>query len=310
MSIEDSDTTAPAGSGEGDPTPDFEVETSSDVAQDAASEEGSEPEEQAEPEAPEEVEFDFGGKKLRIPKGSVPEEVAAELDRFTKGTWQDYTRKSQAVAEQAKALEAEKSAVQRLGSLENEKLENYARGLLLRQEVERLSQVDIEGLWQSNPDQARMLSDRLNMKQRELHSVASQVAAAEAAIEQERTKATEAETQQASRRAEEGRKAVVAQIKGFDEDALVAYAAKTYGVTPEIAKAQWPHNPAGAVVAWKAMQYDRMQANAAKAAKPTPTPASPIVPIKGKAATRADPNQMSDDEYYRWEMSQLAKRGR
>lgn len=310
MSIEDSDTTAPAGSGEGDLAPDTDLHPPPEVAQDAADEDGAEPEEQAEPEAPEEVEFDFGGKKLRIPKGSVPEEVAAELDRFTKGTWQDYTRKSQAVADQTKALEAEKSAVQRLASLEGEKLETYARGLLLRQEVEQLSQVDIDRLWQSNPDQARMLSDRLNMKQRELHSVASQVAAAEAAIDQERTKASEAEAQLASRRAEDGRKAVMSQIKGFDEAALVEYAAKAYGVEPDVAKAQWPHNPAGAVMAWKAMQYDRMQANAAKAAKPTSPPATPMTPIKGKAATRADPDTMSDDEYYRWEMSQLAKRGR
>ncbi len=307
MSIEDSDAIAPAGTGEGDPTPDHETAPASEHTEYVDPDEAAEPEAEAEPEAPEEVEFDFGGKKLRIPKGSVPEEVAAELERFTKGTWQDYTRKSQAVAEQAKTLEAEKAAVQRLGSLENEKLETYARGLLLRQEVEQLSQVDIERLWQSDPDQARRLSDRLNMKQRELHSVASQVAAAEAAIEEEKRKASDAEMQNASRRAEEGRKAVASQIKGFDEDALVSYAAKAYGVSPEVAKAQWPHNPAGAVIAWKAMQYDRMQASAAKAAKPTTMPAAPVVPVKGRAPSRPNPDQMSDEEYFRMEMSAAAK---
>jgi hypothetical protein len=306
MSIEESEVIAPVGNDEAEPAP---------VAQHDAPEpadtgaEGEEGEQQAEPEAPEEVEFDFGGKKLRIPKGAVPDELAAELDRFTKGTWQDYTRKSQAVAEQTKVVEAEKAAVQRLASLEGEKLETYARGLSLRQEVEQLSQVDIERLWQSNPDQARMISDRLNMKQRELHSVASQVAAAEAAIEQERHKASEAETQLASRRAEEGRKTVAAQIKGFDEAALVEYASKAYGVDPEVAKAQWPHNPAGAVIAWKAMQYDRMQASAAKAVKPTPTPATPMKTVVAKnAASTLDWDRMSPAEFARRRNEQEHKR--
>ena len=58
-----------------------------------------------EPEKVEElVEFNFGGNKLQLPKGKVPEELEGKIQEFSNGIWSDYTKKNQDLAERAKAV--------------------------------------------------------------------------------------------------------------------------------------------------------------------------------------------------------------
>lgn len=296
---EDTDAAAPPGSDVDGPAPAEEhAEAPSPAPTDQV--EAGEGEE-AEPEAPEEVEFDFGGNKLRVPKGSIPDEIAEQLDRFTKGTWRDYTTKSQEIAEARKAVEAERSVVQKLSDLRGEALTAYSQGLQLRSEIEQLQKVDLASVWQSDPDRARQISDALSAKQAAFQRTVAQVGEYE-------TRATAEEQQHVARLTEEGRSKVLKLAKGFDEAAVVDYAIKTYGISEEQAR-QWPLNPAGAVMAWKAMQYDRLQAKAVPAAKPPAPPTTPVKAISGRSAPAAkEPDKMSDDEWVRWRNSQLAKR--
>lgn len=275
--------------------------TDNTVEQEASEQDAESEAEAPEPEPPEEIEFDFGGNKLRVPKGSLPDDIAERLDQFTKGTWSDYTRKSQEVAEARKAMEAERSVVQKLGTLRNDALTAYATGLQLRQEIEQLSQVDTNALWQSNPDQARRVSDLLSQKQSEFQRTVAKVSQSEAAASQE-------EAAHVARTAEEGRAKVLRTVKGFDEAKVVDYAVKTYGLSEEAAKS-WPLNPAGAIMAHKAMLFDKMQAQATKAvAKPATPPAAPVQPLRSKSATvDRDPEKMSDDEWVKWREAQIAK---
>ena len=103
-------------------------------------------------------------------------------------------------------------------------------------------------------------------------------------------------------------------VKGFDENAereMVAYAVKN-GIDEQDAK-RWPLNPKTAQMAWKAMQFDKLQAQtkAATAAKPPPAPAAPVKSVAGKVtAAPRNPDQMSDEEYYRWEITQHVKNRR
>lgn len=232
-----------------------------------------------EQEIVEEVEFDFGGNKLKVPKGAIPEEIAAELDKFTKGTWSDYTKRSQAIAERAKSIEAREAAAEKIVSLNGEALQTYSRGLQIRQELEQLSQIDMNVLWQSNPDQARHVSDLRAQKQAEFNSIVQKVSHHE-------TELTKAQQAELARRSEEGRQVAERMIKGFNEKApeVMDYVVKEYGLSPEEA-ATWPLNPKTAVMAYKAMQYDRMQA---KAGKPQKAPqAQPVPPMKATGAGTA-----------------------
>ena len=89
------------------------------------------------------IEWDFGGNKIEVPKGSIDEETADKIGKFTKDAFADYTRKSQANAETAKQLASEREAVVKLQSLEGDAQTTYAKGLQLRTEIEQLQQVNI-----------------------------------------------------------------------------------------------------------------------------------------------------------------------
>jgi len=295
------DGAAPGGSAESDAAPAEDIVTQPNPAEQDGQGEGTE----AQQEAPEEIEFDFGGNKLRIPKGTLPDEIAEKLDQFTKGTWSDYTRKSQEVAEQRKALQAEAEYVARVKTLSDEGQRAFARGLQLREEVEQLAKVDLRALWQSNPDQARQVSDLLAQKQLEFQRAVSKVSEYEAQV-------TRAEQESTARREQDGREYVSKTVKGWSDThaaEAVAYAVK-HGVPEEQAR-NWARFPREAVWAWKAAQFDKLQAQAKAPPKPAAPPTAPVAAVKGRAAPAApNPEAMSDDEWLKWRNTQLRKGGR
>lgn len=295
------DGAAPGGSAESEAAPAEDIVTQPNPAEQDGQGEGAE----AQQEAPEEIEFDFGGNKLRIPKGTLPDEIAEKLDQFTRGTWSDYTRKSQEVAEQRKVLAAEAEYVARVKALTDEGQRTFARGLQLREEVEQLAKVDLQALWQSQPDQARRVSDLLAQKQLEFQRVVAKVGEYEA-------QATRAEQEALARREQDGRDYVAKTVKGWSDThaaEAVAYAMK-HGVPEEQAK-QWARYPREAIWAWKAAQFDKLQAAAKAPPKPAAAPTAPVAAVRGRPAPAApDPDSMSDDQWLKWRNAQLAKRGR
>lgn len=278
-----------------------EAQTDDETDENDGDEDGEQEEEK------EEIEFDFGGNKLRVAKDSIPPEVAEQLDKFTKGTWSDYTRKSQDIAERSKALEARESAVEKLATLNGETLQTYSKGLQLKAELEQLSQIDLNALWQSDPDQARRVSDAISRKQAEFQSTVNQVAQKEAEL-------TQAQQAELARRMDEGKQLMERRVKGWSEKVpeVLDYVVKAYGMSKEEAET-WPLNPKTAEMAYKAMMFDRMQATAKKPA-PKQAKAEPVKPMKAKgAATKGnldlvkDADKMSADEWMRRRNAQLAK---
>lgn len=240
------------------------------------------------------LEFDFAGNKLTVPKGSLPEELAVKVQEFGKSMEAAHTKRSQAVAEQSKALEARGQAIEKLQGLHGETLDTYSKGLAIRQELEQLNQVDINQLWQSNPDQARQVSDTISAKQAEFNSIVQQVSQKEQEI-------TQAQTQETQRRYVEGKATVNKMIPDFEEkhaNDVVAYA-MSKGVPKEHAET-WPLNPFAAETAFKAMMFDRMQTKATKQLKTKPVIAKAVKPMpKGKGASSGtkNPARMTPDEY-------------
>lgn len=274
------------------------VDTQDDAGEGAA-------EQQTETQEIEEIELAFGAKTLKVPKNAIPDDVRAELEDFTKNVQGDYTRKTQEVAEQRKAAEAERELFQKLSSLKGEALNSFTAGQRIASEIAQLEQIDLNAVWQSDPDQARRIGDTLSIKRAEFQKHVNAVSAHEAAMA--------AEEQQAIARLEEaGRAEMRRAVKDFDENAereMIAYAVKS-GINEQDAK-RWPLNPKTAQLAWKAMQFDKLQAQtkAATAAKPPPAPAAPVRPVSGKsAATPKDPESMSMEEFVRWRNRQSAPR--
>jgi hypothetical protein len=239
--------------------------------------------------------FDFGGNKLEVPKGSVPEELAAEIDKFTKGTWSSFTKGSQANAEQAKALTARAEAVDRMTTINGEALASYSHGLQLRQEIEQLSlsEAELQAEWQSNPDQARRRSDMIASKQAEFQNVIAVVGQHEAALD-------EAQQGEFVRRSEEGKATLDRRIKDFSTKhapEVVEFVVKEFGMDQADAD-KWAVNPDLTQMAYESMMFRRMQAKA-KAPNSKPAPAKPIKAMKAKGTSGANRNldTMSDKEF-------------
>jgi len=260
-----------------------------------------------EPEEIEEIELSFGAEKFKVARNAIPADVLEKLEGFTKSVQGDYTRKTQAVAEQQRSAEAQMEFAQKLGTLKGEALAAFSGGQRIASEIQQLEAIRLDELWQSNPDQARRVSDAISSKRGEFQRLVNTVSQHESAMdaEQERYVATQLEAGQAK---------MQQLVKGFDATgaaAMVQYAEKS-GI-PANEAAKWALNPIVAQFAWKAMKYDALQAStkAATAAKPTQAPAAPVRSVAGKpSASARGPDQMSDADYYRWEQEQHVKRRR
>lgn len=257
--------------------------------------EGSEDEsgETDEEEAPEMVEFNFGGDKLEVEKGSMPDELVDRIQKFTDGTWAKVTQQSQANAETAKQLQQRAEVMDKLETLGNETLEAFTKGKSIKAEIEQLNAVDMQALWQSDPDRARQLTDYKAQKSAELNEIIGQVDAYERQLSQTRQ-------QEAARKAEEGKQYLDRKYKGFSTEIapqLENYVVENYGMTKEEAS-QWAMSPKVAEMALKAMKFDQMQ----KAGKPKVQPkskAKPVKPVKAKGAASnasTDPARMSVEQ--------------
>lgn len=280
-------------------------------AGEAAEEPEEAPPEEAEqppPETPpEEVEFDLGGTKVKVPKDAVPAEVFEKIDAWTKAAQRNHTQRSQELAEQRKAVQAEYAEAQRLRTTSNEVQELYGRGLSVKQHIEQLQRAAADpNIWQTDPNGARQISDTLSMKRLELQQIAEAVAAGETALEhaEQSRKAASAgqERERAERMATEGREIVQKAIPGFDpkvEAEIIAYAVKN-GVSEENART-WSMTPITAIFAHKAMMWDRAQA-AGTPLKPKPTQLT--APIKGVSSNATgvpnDPSKMDMEQYAAW----------
>jgi len=253
----------------------------------------AEGDEEAEETEVELIEFNFGGNKLEVPKGALPEELEAKVQEFANNTWSDYTKGKQAIADEAKTIAADREAVAKLTTLNGEALQTYSHGLTLRQEIEQLSRVDLNAEWQSNPDRARQISDTLATKQAEFQHIIGLVGQQETALDA-------AQQEDTVRRAEEGKQMLDRRIKGFSTEIapqVVKYVVETFGMAQEQAD-QWAGNPTMTQMAYESMMYRRMQA-APKKAKVTPAQAKPLKPMKasgnGTGPKKAD-NDLSYQE--------------
>lgn len=260
--------------------------------------------------ATEEFELDVAGTKHRFPKGTPIEQALEKVQAYSKGLEAELTRKSQAVAEKTKAVVEAEKVVQRLQTMGFERAKDIARGQQLAEFVASYDTPDgaryLQTLWQSNPDQARQLSDNLTAARSEFSQIEARVRQYGEELNQAGRQAAEAQMKQTEQ-------VVAKAIKGWNaqtEAKLIEYAVKN-GADPQEAK-EWRKAPAATVLAvHKAMLWDEMQAKAAAATKttPPPAPATPITAPKAKAANRSvDLDKMSMDEYVAYRERQEGRR--
>ena len=255
--------------------------------------------EDADEDVPEYREYDFGGKKFQVNKDALSDEQAEQFESYGKGLQSDYTKKTQELAEQRKQIEAREQSAEKLLSLQGDTLDIYSKGLAIRQELAQLNEIDLNQLWQSNPDQARQVSDAISQKTKEFNATVQQVSAKEGEM---------AYTKQADRQAKEieGEKALNARIPQFTEKVgeVIDYFCKAYGADKKATEAGWRSDPVVTELAYKAMMFDKMKAKVKKGSKVNPATATESKPVKGKGGRHKSNTPTDKDSAKDW----LAKR--
>lgn len=307
------DTTILADDGESVETADRpEVESTEDEAKDAApAAEAEAPEEitdgedeTAEAEEPTAWEFSFAGSTLQIDKGQMPEDVAARVQEHLAGFQKHHTKTSQANAETRKVLEQQQRDIEDISNLQADVMDAYALARQAQSGLAQYQSIDMNALWQSDPDQARRLSDQA-LTLRQQYDGAIALANQKEADFREKKQAAQAE------RIREGVELMDRRIKDFSTKIaprVVDYVVDKFGVDREAAE-NWGENPMTAEMAYKAMLYDEAQA---KLKAPTKSePPKPMSRPKGGSRTTAgpDPSKMSTEEWMKWRRSDLQKRG-
>lgn len=269
------------------------------VSTDQASDDGEDGQlpDTGEPPSDEFEEIDFDGQRYAVPKPLK--------EAFLRNA--DYTRKTQEVSEQRKALEAERAAVQQRAERERSNIKAYAELYSLDSQIEQYQKLDWDKLTQEDPVQAF----KLDREHRQLVEARNQRAKQIEQKEQEDALQTQRDT---AKRVEEGFNALNSEIKGWDEKKAAVVrdfvARQTHlGITEaEIARMNaGEYGPAPIVWAYKAALYDQLMTKAA--AKPQTPPPKPVQTVgKANKSARDITQASSYEEFAAMRKRQIAQR--
>lgn len=216
----------------------------------------------------------------------------------------DYTRKTQALAQQRQALEAGHQALHQVAEAHGAHLADCARLVALGDQIARLEQQNWPALQQHNPAGAQQLLAQLfQLKQ------AHEIAAGQLAHKQQ-VQAFDQQRQHAMQ-VEHGRAQLAQQIDGWSPEyaAQLGHFAMSQGLTPqEVSSVSDPRLVVLLHHAYRGHQADQQQAAAQRLAQAQAV--RPAVQVGGGGSAPQDPNRMSTDDWMRHRRGQLRKKAR
>lgn len=255
----------------------------------------AEQDETGEEEVVEEVEYE--GKKYAVPK-----ELKSALLRQA-----DYTRKTQEVAEQRKAIEAEREAAKRMAQEEMQRvqvakqhIQAYSHMAALDSQLEEFGKTDWTSLSDQDPVEAQKRFFQFSQLKEQRAQLAQYVA------QQEQQQAFHSQ-QEFAKRKEEGLEVLKREIKDWSDDKARALREFAIAQGAQPATVDSILDPGLVKVMHKAMLYDQL----VKKAQEKPKQASdvkPAVRVSGAAATQKNPDKMTTEEWLKWREAQVRKK--
>jgi hypothetical protein len=239
-------------------------------------------------------EIDYEGEKFKVPK--VLKEAFMRQ--------QDYTQKTQSVAEQRKAVEAQAAEIQQRAAMQQQFIAEYAEVHSLDSQLQQYAQVNWTELIDADPVQAM----KLDRQMRELQQRREQVVSSVTQKQQQHQLQMQQET---AKRMQDGKAVLEREIKGWApgnelDNSLSEYANANgvQNIGPAIAD-----NPKVAVFLHKAWQFDQLMKKAATPKEKPEPQEKPVTRITARTGTATkDPSQMTDREFARFRASQIANR--
>jgi len=250
--------------------------------------------EQVDSEEEDEIEID--GRKFALPK-SAAEKLKAE--RLMQA---DYTRKTQEVAEQRKAIEAQAAAVKQQAEIHQQFVAEIAEVVSIDKQLQQYANVDWNRLSDEDPVQAM----KLDRQMRELQHQRMQLAQNLTQKQQQQALARQQET---AKSIQEGLAVLERDIKGWSPEVakqVVNYAVQTLGAKQETVAGIT--DPGLIKAIHKAQLYDQLVAKQVTKPKPE-AQEKPVTRISNsKAGVQKDPEKMSPDDWLKWRNAQLKRR--
>lgn len=242
------------------------------------------------PTEPEDEELEYDGKKFKAPKDLAPELKSALMRHG------DYTRKTQEVAEQRKAIEAERSMHQQQVQVQQALSKEVAKITAVDERLQYLHSLNLHALGAQDPQQAQSLLIELSQLQAHRGQLITSAT-------QKQQQLQFAAQQDFARRANDAKAFLMREFKDWSPEkdrALEAYAAQV-GINTQKLSQYLIEDPAIARVLDKAAKWDQAAKQRA-AAKPKPEPPpKPVSRVGGAAASNAKkPSDMSPAEYVVW----------
>lgn len=275
------------------PTPEVATEAPDEAQLLAALEPEVLPEEGEEGTEPE-IELDeveYEGKQYKVPK-DLKEAVMRHAD---------YTRKTQEVAEQRRALEAQQLRFQQAAQIQQQLQTEAAQIQVLQSRLQQFEGVDWTRFSEDDPVAAQKAFFEYTKLKDTVLSAHSQMQQRQAALLQEHRA-------ERDKLVQEGRQALAREIKGWSPELgeeLVKYAT-SQGVSE--VEVRSTVSPSHLKILNKARLYDQLMAKAS--AKPRPAADQQVEPaptVTGRSASTASPARMSTEEWMRWRSKQIAR---
>lgn len=244
-----------------------------------------------------ELEDELEGVKLKGKKDALEKLKAERLMQA------DYTRKTQEVAEQRKAIEAQREHIQQQQQFAQAFVEEIAAAKAIDMRLQQYAQINWAELEQADPSQAM----RLQREMRELHSYKEQIGHS---ITQKHQAQALSRQQELAKLAQEGEAVLSREIKGWGPEvkAQLAQFAISRGFD-ESALAN-VYDPKVVKLLHDAMTLHQLRAKAQQKPKPEAQPA-PVTRITGGKATQAPTgpsDKQSMDEWLKARNAQLKRK--
>lgn len=250
-------------------------------------------------DAEEDEEIEIGGKKVAMPK-SIAAEIKAGTMRQA-----DYTQKTQTVAEERRAVEAERARVREEAQQHQQFINEVAKVHALDDALEQYKQVD----WDALSDQDPVAAQKLSFQYQKLQQ---QRAEAQAAVTQKQTEHALAEERAFATQLQEADAYVQREIPGWTQERAKAVNdfALGQGVKLDQSFARLLiQQPALIKLLDKAEKFHQLVKK--QTTKPA-APAAPPPPVQRVGATRAaakvDPDKMTTEQWMKHRTEQLRKR--
>lgn len=245
----------------------------------------------------EDDEIEVDGKKFALPK-SAAEKLKAE--RMMQA---DYTKKTQEVAENRKAVEAEREQVQASAKLHQEFIKEVAAIVSIEERLQEYANIDWAALTDSDPLTAMKLD-------RQMRDLQAKHAQASHSVTQKQQQQALSEQQNLAKRIQEADAFFEREIPNYKSgrgDELLKYATSELKIDAKAISRMVLDNPALATALHKAEMFDKLKKQAVK--PKADTQAAPVTRLSAvKSTATKDPSKMTDKEFAAYRAAQIRNR--